>query len=235
MGRRLLYEYSNNLTNIMKVENEKIQLPDTQVFKGYLTFQRKEDVVDVTSLDYFSVVDCFFTQFRGQTSGANGTAYHCDKKIGVAGLMKAPVDDRALPGIWAVADSLSKMFYWTILTDLGQTKARPNPLAEPELLNHFGAPFSVQVKGEKRRAMLGVSPSVVATSYLCQVPRIKGTGTLIVAVLINDIVLLSALWKGFIFLVGYFFLKPEMMVCEGCTEKEEPSSEERRVLRITTV
>jgi len=113
-----------------------------------------------------------------------------------------------------------------------------NPLVEPELMTHFSRNLSAPARAEKvweKSTLLGVSPSVVATSYLCRVPRLKSTVTLVVAVLINDIVLLSVLWRLFVFLVGHFLLKPDMMVCEGCLCREPSLSEEKRALGITTV
>ena len=40
-----------------------------------------------------------------------------------------------------------------------------------------------------------VLPAVIATQYYCQVPQLKSTGSLLVAVLVADLVFLQVLWK----------------------------------------
>ncbi|KAK0631417.1 hypothetical protein B0T14DRAFT_489976 [Immersiella caudata] len=243
MAQTLLASYARNLTDEMTLANAKYR-PEEQVFKGVISFSRRPAVRNVTSLDYFIVDGCFFLSFDTQ-SGGRDQVYYCqnDNRIPnrdtVEILAKSNIDRRLLPGIWIAADSAAKMFYWTVMTDLGQTNAGPNPLVEKELMAHFSKIATAPTMADKlfeKSEFLGVSPAVMATSYLCQVPRLKSTGTLLVAVLINDIVILSALWRLFVLLVGYFLLKPDMMVCEGCVEREPLIlTPERKALRVSTV
>jgi len=51
MGESLLSWYSANATDEMQAGNKKFSSADRNVFKGYVTFVRKEGVADVTSLD----------------------------------------------------------------------------------------------------------------------------------------------------------------------------------------
>lgn len=53
---------------------------------------------------------------------------------------------------------------------------------------------------------LGIIPSVISTTYLCQVPRLKSSTSLVVSVLTNNIILLSAMWKTFIIFMDFFIL-----------------------------
>ncbi|KAK5652634.1 hypothetical protein OQA88_10227 [Cercophora sp. LCS_1] len=256
LGEALLRWYSVSLTYDMNEANK--QLPDTQrVFKGYTTLQRRDQVTDVTSLDYFAVQDCFFHSLNA--TGLVDVIHFCTtRRMDELVHARPNVPGTPLPGmVWISADSLAKMFYFTVLADLGQDTGEANPLVEPLLVEYYSRnitdiinkksegnnglglnsagiaaePVTVE---EARGLRLGVSPSVIATSYLCQVPRLKSSGTLFVAVLVNDVVMLSVLWRLFVLLVGYFALKPEMMVCEGCAGRE-PLLEEKRVLRMSTV
>ncbi|KAK4446417.1 hypothetical protein QBC34DRAFT_150230 [Podospora aff. communis PSN243] len=237
-GQSLLGWHAANLTEDMQHANKRYP-PADQVFKGSLTFGRRAGVTDVTSLDYFSVNHCFFPTFNG-TTGGKDAVYYCKDIDSVDALAKSPLERGLMPDIWLSADGAAKMFYWVVMTDLGQMNAGPNPLAERDLMAHF---IRIYPEGSKqnrlgaRPELLGVSPAVVTTTYLCQVPRLKSTGTLLVAVLVNDIVILAALWRLFVLLVGYFLLKPDMMVCEGCSEREPllPTPEEKRAVRISTV
>ena len=116
-----------------------------------------------------------------------------------------------------------------------------NPLVDPELVSYYTENITAIVKEkeaaknmlglgrtgvgsaavtaqEASRLLLGVRPSVIVTSYLCQVPRLKSTWSLAVAVLINDFVLLSALWRLYVWVVARFWLKPEMNGFVGVSE-----------------
>jgi hypothetical protein len=42
---------------------------------------------------------------------------------------------------------------------------------------------------------LGIRPSSIATTYICQIPRLKPAGNLIVAIIVADLVLLQAVWQ----------------------------------------
>ncbi|CAJ0547373.1 Ff.00g041270.m01.CDS01 [Fusarium sp. VM40] len=112
--------------------------------------------------------------------------------------------------IWIEADTLAKAAYSTILVDLGQTKPESNILTDTKLLTDFTSSFtglksavnlfpgpandSYAVLG-KSTGPLGIKPSVILTFYVCQVPRLKPAGNLIVAVIVADLVLLQAVWQ----------------------------------------
>ncbi|KAM0812776.1 hypothetical protein AB5N19_12767 [Seiridium cardinale] len=223
------------------------------------------------SLDFFDA-SCYFVPFSDNgVEPAMYFCHHegmgnSDK---ISNLVAANSNNgnKPLPGIWISADALAKAFYFTMLTDLGQNTQEPNVLTAPDLLAYFSdnftaintrkfqpsdhlkphnivglanIPFDPQESGTLQ---LGVSPSVFATSYLCQVPRLKSIGSRIVAVLINDIVLLSTLWKLFSFITNYFLTRKDdkMMVCQACAtgmilrgeEDEEKDEKKTGNSRIT--
>jgi hypothetical protein len=74
--------------------------------------------------------------------------------------------------------------------DLGQVSATPDILSDTELLQYFTQGGFKASPGND--ALLGVKSSVLATNYLCQVPRRKPGGSLIIAILVADLVLLRA-------------------------------------------
>jgi hypothetical protein len=128
-------------------------------------------------------------------------------------------------------------------TDLGQVSATPNIFSDPELLQHysrirFGSPFGEELPSgyyqpsPENDTLLGVRPSVLATNYLCQVPRRKPWGSLIVSILVADLVLLRALWTVVGFVSTYFAKRrdPLANTCETCAKslREEMESGDER-------
>jgi hypothetical protein len=62
-------------------------------------------------------------------------------------------------------------------------------------------------------------PATISTQYLCQVPRLKSTSSLIVSIIIADLVFLQALWVTVKFLMAFFLeRRPEAKYCDGCTK-----------------
>ena len=119
----------------------------------------------------------------------------------------------ASPNIWLASDSLVKSFYSTIMTDLGQTTMVPNILLNATALQHFTQNFTSMQNNtpnaqpgpardsyevlKDQTGPLNTSTAVISTKYLCQVPRRKSTGTLLVSILVADLVFMQALWKIF--------------------------------------
>ncbi|CVK92113.1 uncharacterized protein FPRN_09761 [Fusarium proliferatum] len=204
-------------------------------------------VQDIKALDFFQV-SCFFVPFSNNGVSPN-VYYCSREKMNnthlIEQLSKADDSDQLmpLPGIWISADNLAKAFYFTILADLGQKDSGPNILDSVELLAHStkgyegirnrtpiwgdnlrvntteGLAHHAFTSKDSSRKNLGIEPSVISTTFLCQIPRLKSRPTLIVSVIINTIVILSALWRLYQFLIDAILSKndPEMMNCAGCT------------------
>lgn len=118
-----------------------------------------------------------------------------------------------LRNIWLPADGLAKSIFSTILVDLGQPFARPNILADADTLQFFTRNFTEMMKTkanaqpgpaqqsfEALRDEIGpleITPSVISTKYLCEVPQRKSMGTLFISIFIADLVLVQAVWKLF--------------------------------------
>lgn len=109
------------------------------------------------------------------------------------------------PSIWIKTDTLVKSAYSTVLTDLNQTSLTPNILNDKTLLEYFTSNFTDERKAnvktgpatESYRKLrestgpLGTTPSVIATTYMRQMPQLKSAGNIIVAIVVADLVLLK--------------------------------------------
>ena len=152
----------------------------------------------------------------------------------------------AHPNIWIQGESLAKSTYSTILADLGQFSSKTNILTDARLLQYFPSNFSLALKHTANArpgpvtqdydtlkaapGPLGIRSSVISTTYICQVPRLKSSGTLFIAVLVAELVFLQAAWKIFTLMTGWLFLAKNQGYneCEGCAALEPSSSFVRR-------
>ncbi|KAF7554077.1 hypothetical protein G7Z17_g3187 [Cylindrodendrum hubeiense] len=123
---------------------------------------------------------------------------------------------------------------------MGQTAATPNILTDATLLAHFTANFSDIAMANfkpgpandsfsvlsETTGPLGTTPSVISTTYICQVPRLKSAASLIVAILVADLVLLQAVWQLYKLVAEAFVVmkKPSANYCEGCLKVHRSDS-----------
>ena len=115
------------------------------------------------------------------------------------------------PNVWIAADSLAKSFYSTVMTDLGQTDTQSNILLNATALQYFTRNFT-DMRSQVLNAIpgpandsyetlkdqtgpLNTSTSTITNKYLCQIPKRKSIGTLILSILVADLVFLQASWK----------------------------------------
>lgn len=142
------------------------------------------------------------------------------------------------PQIFPQADQYAKIFYSSILADLGNSSPdTDNVLTDPILLQNwtsgFTAPstnindpswdymgpafFSYDLDPEPR-APLNITPSTIYAEYFCQVPQRKPAGSLIVAIVIADLVILQTLWKllNWVTTTWVEESNSQSKFCEGC-------------------
>lgn len=195
------------------------------VAEGVLTFTRNNSTTDFRSLDFFDVL----FRFIGPKPDNTFVVWPPDIVPDVAD---------TIPDLefWNSSDSFAKSLYATVLADLGQTTSSPNILTDANLLEHYTANFSSMyeldpIAGPAKDAFstlnstgpLGINPSVLAATYLCEVPRQKPMGTLIVSVLVADLVFLQALWITLKLVVEGYMKRKDMQanLCEGCLQQKE--------------
>lgn len=230
-GESLMSWYWIYISNAMQIiRSDKVSAGEAPIRKGTLSFSRNEEVTDVTSLHFF---DIDYRLIIENEDFSYNFVYPGDygESRNVADLDK----QQAYPNIWIPADSLAKSTYYTVLTDLGQKSVVPNILNDQNLLEHFTANFSlVQEQYSFSNARPGpadapfdpendtinntasqIPSSVISASYLCQVPKMKSAGNLLMSILIADLVFLQALWTVFVLIVDSFMLKNEKRAAHG--------------------
>jgi hypothetical protein len=146
-------------------------------------------------------------------------------------------------------DGFAKAFYSTILVDLGQTNGS-NVLNDPKALQYYlAAPFDVNrstdgvdnyavnfigqppvlasaaysnLTTSNSTGRLGVKPATIYSEFLCQVPQMKGAGSLIVSIMISDLVFLQTLWTLYCWVAGWWLTKTDSnaMMCQGCLQQQ---------------
>jgi hypothetical protein len=127
--------------------------------------------------------------------------------------------------------------YSVVLADLGNA-APDNVLTKPDILEHYSSQFVTIAKQQltpyvpapptnasydellKANAVgdLGITPSYISAQYFCQVPKLQSTGSLIVAILIADLVFLSAAWNVTSLVLAHWttHTDSQAMFCAGC-------------------
>lgn len=142
------------------------------------------------------------------------------------------------PAIYPQADTYTKVFYSSILADLGSTNY-PSILTNPNVLQYYTANFSqpngLQTKyirlGPASRSYndlkastgpLVVTPSRIYQQYFCQVPKRKSTGSLIVAIFVADVVFLQIAWLLLSFIMTWQTERndPRAKFCVGCLTRD---------------
>lgn len=207
---------------------------------------------DITSLDFFDVQFNFINLEEQYGLSSHGTRATIGKYL--SEYHPGFKDDLVpQPRIWRQVDSLAKSMFSAALTDLGQTTSGPqsNIVANASTLQLFSSNFSTisessllyynqvdlrsyddRQSREEPMGPLGVTPSVIATKYLCQVPQRRPLGDIFISVLLADLVLLQAAWKLYTLLVDQVMTRRRSSAkhCEGCLEAE---GENERMIRET--
>ncbi|KAF2095132.1 hypothetical protein NA57DRAFT_59879 [Rhizodiscina lignyota] len=145
-------------------------------------------------------------------------------------------------------DGFAKALYSTILIDFGQTQG-PNVLTDPHALQYYlSSSFDVNRTTDSAGTYLvsalwleegvpanesfhalntsdsmgpiGATPAQIFSQYACQVPQLKPAGTLALALIIGDLVLLQAVWKIFSWAAGWWLKRKDShaMFCGGCLQ-----------------
>jgi len=123
---------------------------------------------------------------------------------------------------WLPAEKIAKSAWSTVLVDLGQIQ-ESNILLDSSFLASFTSDF-VQKFGkggnvqpgpetspydpaQTRTGPLGTTSAVIATDYICNIPRRKPVSTILWSVILADLVFLQAVWTVFKLVVDTFLLE----------------------------
>lgn len=154
------------------------------------------------------------------------------------------INNDAYPPIWEIADSLGKSMYAAVLTDLGQLDSvHSNFVQSEDALRFFSSNFTwyydlwdssggtgsattsppgpASAGFETLRnsvGPLGITPSVISTKYICQIPHKRSSGTIALAIILADLVLLQTAWKVYVLIVDWVLVSrvPAANSCEAC-------------------
>jgi hypothetical protein len=149
-----------------------------------------------------------------------------------------------------IMDGLVKSIYFTILTDLGQDGALNALAFPTQVMKFANETYKLfMFSGSSGYALDGpgidnpsiwgshnttipdfyksigtgiprVWPATINAQYLCQVPKLKPMGSMLVSVVVADLVFLQALWLIVTFLITFFLERrhPQANYCDGCTK-----------------
>ncbi|CAG9989517.1 unnamed protein product [Clonostachys byssicola] len=179
---------------------------------------------DIMDKDFLRL-DCFLNM--RQDPDTRTFIEFCDSRKNMTMLAELGGDDVPDLDFWESINNLSKATYFTVLADLGRDDASmPNILSRPSLLKDFtqGLAFTRENLGtaftwglhdigtksfdpsEFPSVDLAIEPAVLSTTYLCKVRVLKNPANLIMAVLVADIVFVSALWRLYKWVVDTFWV-----------------------------
>ncbi|KUI71973.1 hypothetical protein VM1G_07755 [Cytospora mali] len=229
---------------VMNFYEENIHL-DKPYYKAVVTLTRTHGskpstTDDLEDVDFLKADACWMMQLN--STGIHHSDKFCDSnKLSV--LAEGTTDQKPMPSVWQPMNVLGKAMWFTVMADLGRDDDfLPNMLSHPDMLENLSANMSVVNEtitprwdwGLRNRGAsvvpfvasesttdnveLTVTPSVLATNYICQVPKRKATGTLIVSILVADLVLLQTIWKIYVLAVDRFFIskREDLQYCQGC-------------------
>ncbi|KAG6368963.1 hypothetical protein INS49_003182 [Diaporthe citri] len=214
LGTSLLMWYSDELAKKYYLENVNL---DTPFFKaeallsrtaGYRT-SRPATMDQIMDMDFLQMDSCWLMPLN--STGISHANNYCDSHT-ISELSQGSTEQKPLASIWEPLSWLGKAMWFTVLADLGRDdELLPNILSRPSLLGNLTNNTSLPADVDD----FAITPSAFATTYICQVPRLKSTGTLLVSVLVADLVLLQAIWKLFVLAMNYFMTlnKDEMQYC----------------------
>ena len=203
---------------------------------GIIWLTREQEVQDIDSRKFFNARYNFLSNYDGQSHWSNSTSLH---------VFAADNYTNADIPIWPEVDKLGKSMYSAVLADLGQTTASSGAsiLNNEALLQRYTSNFTWiavhsyiwtafytpielesyhTLRNEGKTGPLEFKPSVISTKYLCQVPQLKSVSDIFISVLLADLVLLSAAWRLYTFLVEQVLLGkgPADNYCEGCLRRD---------------
>lgn len=236
LGNAMLMKYWTMMTQRYYAENVNL---DTPFYKGEVMLSRTAGYRTSRPATMEQIVDMNFLRVEGcWLMPLNSTGIsHATNYCGSHTLSELTQGQSPFPSIWEPLSWLGKALWFTVLADLGRDDdLLPNMLSHPDSLGNAtdGAYLPAGIRD------YGIPPSVLETTYMCQIPRLKSTGTLIMSVLVADLVLLQAIWTLFVLAVNYFLTattKDEMRYCEGCTKdlKDDSKGEEEWIGEVKSV
>ncbi|KAK4184904.1 hypothetical protein QBC35DRAFT_454769 [Podospora australis] len=154
--------------------------------------------------------------------------------------MTAPPPSMKIVSTPEIITRTAKLFYSLLLADLGQDHRTSTITTDPALLGEYldyviketdpSLRPNWQIYNFWRNATSVMKPgneSTIYTQYTCQVPRQRVTGSVVIAVMVSDLVLLQALWAVFTWGTMWWMQRThngqgnDLMACVGCADDKQ--------------
>ena len=211
----------NNVTDANTITNARLSMAPS----GH---------TNITSLDFFNITGWFYM--------GNGDLH----ALQVNGKATSHKIHPILAGVdvGLQVHHFATVFYSTILSDLGQPNG-PNILTDFGLIQQYvlegydvralpgfnAANTTAQQAFDQAKARAGplsISPSTFNSQYICQVPRRRKAGPVLIAVLVADIVFLQALFNILTLTTTWFLARTDKQsnYCEGCKKQVAGQNQE---------
>lgn len=208
---------------------------------GTISLTRNNDVMDYKSLEFFHCGASFPQNGRGLSSMSSKRTMK-DWKEQWTAENKADKFQPQLPNISTVVDVFGKAYYSLLLSDFNSTEeikltnalSTGDGLAYLQDANDTDLAEAKAAFGDDGNGMISVVFDPTATNltqplefaqhttlfsrYLCSIPHSKSTFKLLFAVVLADIVFLSACWTGFGWVAAWWLGRrlPNTEHCIGC-------------------
>lgn len=147
---------------------------------------------------------------------------------------------------------IAKLFYSLLLADLGQDKHTSTITTDPALLGEY-MDYAIKETDPDTEPNWEISnfwrnatsvmklgdDSTIYTQYTCQVPRQRVTGSVVIAVMVSDLVLLQALWAVFTWATMWWMQRAkggresDVMYCVGCADDKQRWGARRTLTGVT--
>ena len=232
-GHELLVVWFWNLIDTLATYADD-NVTDASTITNARLYMARSGGTNITSLDFFNITGWFYM--------GNGDLH----ALQVSG---KPPSHKLKPMLAGVDVGLqvhhfATVFYSTILSDLGQ----PNG---PNILTDFGLIQQYVLEGYDSRPLpgfnpstttaqqafdqakasagpLSISPSTFNSQYICQVPRRRSTGPVLIAILVADIVFLQALFNILTLTSTWLLTRKDKQAnfCEGCKKQVAGQNQE---------
>ena len=232
-GHELLVMWFWNLIDTLATYADN-NVTDANTIANARLYMAPNGGTNITSLDFFNITGWFYMgngdlrplQTTGESS-RNITPMLADVDVGLQ------------------VHHFATVFYSTILADLGQRNG-------PNILTDYGLMQQYVLEGYDARALpgfnpstttaqqafdqakattgpLSVPPSTFNSQYICQVPRRRGLGSVIIAIIVGDAVFLQALFIILTWATTWYLNRTDKQsnFCEGCKKQVSGQHQEQ--------
>ncbi|KAK9421155.1 hypothetical protein SUNI508_06003 [Seiridium unicorne] len=210
--------------------NSMTDASDDDILKGSATFFVNSSEPDVKSEYFLLVHEGYF--YLNDLSTRDNIMFDPDQSV--PNWAQHP---EKYGNISFAINNYVKSFYTLIMTDLGSSN--PTLVSDTEALRSYTESFRhgpsygmfrplttqsfVDSSGNGQPEDFMMKPATLYAQYICQLPKLKSTGSLVAAVVLADLVFLSAAWNLLNWGASGWLRRGDRMAmfCEGCAQSRQ--------------